>query len=235
MDTDPYLASSYIKDMQEAQGRIIAVAEQRLRQRDEKHMQSRKGKEPVHKIGEYVLAEHRSNALRHGPKSKLAPFLKGPLLVVKKLPDGMYTLRDLLTMRNKDYHVSTLRPYLYDERTLKPIEVAATDTFDEFIIEEVLAIKGDIRGKRDKLKFLVKWAGYGEEDNSEISWSSGQPNTTVQTWLYNHPNPRVRKLVTKGFDPNNLDDGAAFDQDSDDELDSGSTKTVLPPPKKKKP
>jgi len=235
VDTDIYYASPYIQSMQEAQGRIIAVAEQRLRKRDQSHMQSRQGKEPVFNEGDYVLVEHRHNSLRKGPKSKMLPYLKGPLLVVKKLTESMYTLRDLLTMRPKDFHVSTMRPYLYDERTLLPAQVAATDSFDEFIIEKVVAMRGNLRGPKGNLSFKVRWAGYSEEDDTWVSWKDGRTNTAVQLFLHNSENPRIRKLGMTDFDPNRLDEGEAYERLSDDETDTGSTKKVRPPPKLKKP
>jgi hypothetical protein len=155
--------------------------------------------------------------------------------VVKKLTKSMYTLRDLLTMRPKDFHVSTMRPYLYDERTLLPAQVAATDSFDEFIIEKVVALRGNLRGPKGNLSFKVRWAGYSEEDDTWVSWKDGRTNTAVQLFLHNSDNPRIRKLGMTDFDPNKLDEGEAFERNSDDETDPGSTKKVRPPPKKKKP
>jgi hypothetical protein len=214
--TDEVVVSTYIKNMHEAQARIIALAEQRLRKRDQEHMEACKGKEPEHKVGDYVLTEHRHNGLRLGPKSKLLPYLKGPMLVEKKLTEGMYTLRDLITMRCKDFHVSKMRTFLYDERTLLPAQVAATDSFDEFVIEKVLDMKGNPRERKDQIFFKVRWAGYGEEDDTWVSWKDGRTATAVQLFLRDHSNPRVRKLGMKDFDPDNVDDGDTFERNSDD-------------------
>jgi hypothetical protein len=169
-----------------------------------------------HKVGDYVLTEHRHNGLRLGPKSKLLPYLKGPMLVEKKLTEGMYTLRDLITMRCKDFHVSKMRTFLYDERTLLPAQVAATDSFDEFVIEKVLDIKGNPRGRKDQIFFKVRWAGYSEEDDTWVSWKDGRTATAVQLFLRDHSNPRVRKLGMKDFDPDKIDDGDTFERNSDD-------------------
>ena len=221
VNTSGVVVSAYVKDMQEAQGKIIAIAEQRLRKRDAAHMLKPIGKEPVHKEGEYVLAEHRHNSLRAGPKSKMLPYLKGPLLVIKKLPEGMYALRDLITMRASNYHVSKIRPYLYDERTLLPAQVAATDSFDEFVIEKVVEMRGNPRKAKDQIAFKVRWAGYSEADDTWVSWKDGRDNTAIQLYLHNHPNERIRKLVKKGFDPDKLDEGEALERNSDGESDSG--------------
>jgi hypothetical protein len=231
--TEGVVVSSYIKDMQDAQGRIIAIAEERLRKKDEAHMKSHEDTSPLHKAGDYVLAEHRHNSLRLGPKSKMLPYLYGPLLVVNKLPEGMYVLRDLITMRLKDYHESKIQPFLYDERTTVPAQVAATDSFDEFVIEKVIKMRGNPRAKKSELSFLVRWAGYTEADDTWVSWKDGRSNTAVQTFLYNHPVARMRKLCTEGFDPNKLDDGEDYERNSDAESEVGSSTIVQHPPKKK--
>ena len=211
------VVSAYIKDMQEAQGRIIALAEQHLRNRDQKHMDAHVGEEPEFQEGDFVLVEHRHNSLRRGPKSKMLPFRAGPLRVLKKLPNGMYTLRDLLTMEPKDFHVSRMFPFLYDERTLQPMQVAATDTFDEFIIEKVLDMRGNPRGPKTQIEFKVRWAGYGEADDTWEVWKNCRTSNAVQLYLYNHPNRRIRSLGMKDFDPNRLDDGLDFERNSDNE------------------
>ena len=48
--------------------------------------------------------------------------------------NGMYVLQNLVTQRPADYHVTKLRPFLYDERTLTPLQVAVTDSLDLFEI-----------------------------------------------------------------------------------------------------
>ena len=210
--------SEYIQELQAAQHRIIALAEQRLRQRDRSHVDRRsEGEEPTYEEGTYVLVEHRHNSLRPGPKSKMLPFKAGPMIVVRRLPNGMYTLRDLITMEPKDFHVSTMTPFLYDERTLEPAHVAATDTFDEFVIEKVLEMVGDPTKSRKDLQFRVRWAGYGEEDDTLVDWKDCRTATAVQSFLYHHPNRRVRNLCMKDFDPNKLEEEAPFNRHSDDE------------------
>jgi len=216
VDTSGVVVSSYIRDMQAAQASIIEIAERNLRQRDQAHMESRQGVEPEFEEGSYVLVEHRHNSLRRGPKSKMLPFKAGPYLVHKKLNEGMYTLRDLITMRPKDFHVSHLTPFRHDERTLQPIYVATTDMFDEFVVERVLEMRG--RRKSD-ISFKVRWAGYGEADDTWISWKDGRNTTAVQTFLHGHADPYIRRLGMRDFDPNALDDPEVFNRDSDQDSD----------------
>ena len=200
-DENPIFISDYIREMQHAQAEIIAVCERNLRAKDEAHMNKASQDRTVFENGSYVLAEHRMNALRRGPASKLLPFLRGPMLVKSHDEFGMYTLQDIVTQRLAKYHVSKLRQYLYDERTATPLEVAVTDIPDEFIVGECLGMKGDIRGPKSNLVFRIRWAGYGPEDDTDEPWKHVKDNDTVLTYLYNHPNKRVRRLVPRSFVP----------------------------------
>ena len=159
--------SAYVKDLMQSQAIIFALAEHNLREKDDKHLEEYSKERTVFKDGEYVLAEHRHQALRRGPKSKLLPFLKGPLRVMRHNPEnGMYWLQNLVTQVVSEYHVSRLRPFLYDERTLTPLQVATADTLDEFIVEKVLTMEGDPHKPRKFLRFRIRWAGYGPEDDT---------------------------------------------------------------------
>ena len=219
LDANGVVVSAYIREMQAAQGRIIEVAEEHLRQRDQAHMNSREGTEPEFAVGSYVLVEHRHNSLRCGPKSKLLPFKAGPYLVHRKGTEGMYTLRDLITMKPKNFHVSKLTEFRYDERTLQPIYVATTDMFDEFVVERVLEMRGRPRGPKRDIAFKVRWAGYQEADDTWISWKDGYKTTAVQSFLHAHADPSVRRLGMADFDPDAAEDEEVLQRDSDQDSD----------------
>ena len=164
-------------------------------------MENYKPERTIFDVGSYVLAEHRHNSLRRGPKSKMLPFLKGPMLVISSNQTGNYVLKDIVTNKTADYHVSKLRPFLYEERTLQPIQVAVTDHLDEFIAEECLQMKGNVRGSRKNLKFKIRWAGYGPEDDTWEPWDYCKDSAAVRNFLINHPEPRLRRLVPKDYVP----------------------------------
>jgi hypothetical protein len=197
--------SAFIKDLDEKQSLLIAIAESNLRIKDEAHMSNYAKERTVFEIGSYVLAEHRHNALRRGPKSKLLPFLKGPLLV-KTINEmtGMYTVQNLVTSTTTEYHMSRLRPFLYDERTKTPLQVAVTDSTDEFIVERILDMKGNVRKSRKYLTFKVRWAGYQPHDDTWEKWDYVRDSDQLQLFLSNHDNHRVRSLMKKDFIPPEL-------------------------------
>ena len=200
-EASPIYLSAYIRELQEAQAKIIALCESRLKAKDEAHMLNVPDQPTTLEVGTYVLAEHRPNALRPGPKSKLLPYLKGPFLIKSSRDNGMYLLQDLVTQELYDYHVSKLRPYEYDPRTLKPLQVAVTDRPGEFLVQECLPYRGDLRENRKQLEFLIRWAGYGPENDTWEPWDHVKGNDKVLTFLYNHPLPRARRLVPKSYVP----------------------------------
>jgi hypothetical protein len=70
------------------------------------------------------------------------------MLVKHHNSEGTYVLQDLVSQEVRDYHVSRLRQFLFDERTLSLLQVAVTDSLDEFIAEQVIRMKGDERSSR---------------------------------------------------------------------------------------
>ena len=211
--------ATYIRELQDAQGRIIDIAERNLRQKDQAHIESQEGTEPEFEEGSYVLVEHRHNSLRCGPKSKLLPFKAGPYQVIHKGAKSMYTLRDLITMKPKDFHVSKMTTFRYDERTLQPIHVATTDSFDEFVVERVLEMRGRPQGPKRDIAFKVRWAGYTEDDDTWVSWKDCHKTTAVQRFLHDHPSRLVRRLGMPDFDPDAVEEHDVFHRNSDSESD----------------
>jgi hypothetical protein len=194
-ESSSLFVSLYVSDMQQAQARIIALAEQSLRERDTQHMDNYSKERTVFDDGSFVLVEHRHNSLRRGPKSKLLPFLKGPLLVKHHNSEGIYVLQDLITEQVLDYHMSLLRPFLYDERTCTPLQAAVADSLDEFVVESVIRMRGDTRKSRKDLCFLVRWAGFGEADDTWEPWECCKDSHAVQKFLRAHSEARVRRLA----------------------------------------
>jgi len=194
-ESSSIFVSLYIADLQQAQARMIALAEISLRSKDEEHMKNYSPLRTHFDVGSYVLAEHRHNSLRRGPKSKLLPFLKGPMLVKGHNTEGIYALQDIVTGEVHDYHMSLLRPFLFDERTGTPLQAAVSDTLDEFVAEQVIRMRGNTRKKRTDLQFLIRWAGYGEADDTWEPWEYCKDSHAVQSFLRNHPEKRVQRLA----------------------------------------
>jgi hypothetical protein len=209
-ESSSLFVSLYIQDLQLAQAKIIALAEQSLRDKDQDHMDNYSQERTVYADNSYVLAEHRHN--------KLLPFLKGPMRVLHHNPEGIYALQDLVTERVHDYHVSLLRPFLYDERTCTPLQAAVADSLDEFVAEMVVGMRGNTRGKRTDLSFKIRWAGYGEADDTWEPWDHCKDSFAVQAFLRAHTEARIRRLakpVERVDIPARDDANHASDEESD--------------------
>ena len=199
-ETNKFAIAPYLKDLQEAQAKIIAIASQTLQAKDKKHIQEYPKERTELEEGSYVLVEHRQNSLRRGPKSKLLPFLKGPLRILKRSPSkkDIYVLQDLVTQATSDYHISKIQPFLYDPDSLTtPTKVATTDTLDEFIVEKVIKMKGSSHRPRKELMFLLRWAGYGPEDDTWERWDNCKDSEAVQQFLRTHKDKRIQRLAKK--------------------------------------
>ena len=79
-----------------------------------------------------------------------------------------------------------------------------TDTFDEFVVEKVLDMQGDPRKSKKNLKFKVRWAGYGPQDDTWEPWDFVKDNDQLQLFLHNHHNKYARNLGKKDYIPPQL-------------------------------
>jgi hypothetical protein len=84
---------------------------------------------------------------------------KGPLRVISNL------LLNLITNKEKDYHVTDSKPFFFNPLTIEPIDVACKD-YLEFFVEAMLHHKGIKKSKKKALEFHIKWFGYDNEFNT---------------------------------------------------------------------
>ena len=77
---------------------------------------------------------------------------------------AIYTIQDLVQDKVAVTHIHNLRPFNYDEECTDLVAVAHQNA-QEFVIEEVLAHRGD-RSKQSTLEFRIRWSGFGEESDS---------------------------------------------------------------------
>ncbi len=181
-----------------AQDRIVDMVKRQLVNR-EKSLQTENDRH-LHEVTKFnldslVLVQPREGRRAH----KLAPRWLGPKRVINISENGTtYTLQDLVTMRNHDYHVTQLKDYIVDlghDRT--PLQVALADHDRVFIVERILDIRGDPKGLKGQLEFLVKWQGY--DDETWEPWAALRNVEELHTFLRRHPDVQVRKLLPQQF------------------------------------
>jgi hypothetical protein len=159
-------------------------------------------------INSYVLVEHRHNSLRKGPRSKLLPYRKGPMRVVNS-SGSKYVLQDLVTKKNKDYHVKRLVPFNFDPEIHDPLKFALKDETNMFEIEKISHIRGNPSGLKKNIQFKVHWKN--QDQATMEPWRVVRNTVALHNFLRNHKKEEVRQLL-----PNNVE----LEQDSDTESDS---------------
>ena len=138
-------------------------------------------------INSYVLVDYENK-----PPSKLHPLLKGPYLVINSI-GNKYTLKNLITDTNEDYHITKLRPFYYDSTKVDPKLIANKDQ-QMVIVENILDMKGNPHASRKDLYFLVKWKDCDERENSWESYANLRHNSILHQFLTAN---KLKKLIPK--------------------------------------
>ncbi len=138
----------------------------------------------------YVLVKYRKSQ----PPTRLHTMWKGPLRVVSNT-ESEYLLYDLITDKTKAYHVSDMKPFMYDPLKTNPLDVARKD-YLEFFVEEILDMTGNIK-KMNGVQFLVKWLGF----DSEANFANLGIRDTEQVHVYLRAN-NMGKNIPKKFRTN---------------------------------
>ena len=106
--------------------------------------------------------------------------------VIKGL-NSHHTLLDLINGKEKDYHVSDMKPFVFDSALVDPLDIARCDQM-EFFIEKISDHRGKL-SQRKSLQFFVSWMGY---DESHDSWL---PYTNLCDWDHLQSYLREKKLT----------------------------------------
>jgi Chromo (CHRromatin Organisation MOdifier) domain len=108
--------------------------------------------------------------------------------------DSRYLLCDLITHKQKVYHVSDMKPFIYDPAVTTPLDVARRD-YMEFLVETIIDHRGNIKRKTD-LEFLVSWLGYDDRDNSWEPYSNLRDAGKLHDYLTQN---NMRQLIPAKF------------------------------------
>ena len=148
--------SRYMSDLLAIQDNLLKASAEELLRTDLLHMTTKE--QNIHKEylpNSFILVHYRTGL----PQTRLHTNWKGPMRVIKEL-NSRYTLIDLITGKEKDYHVPDMTPFVFDSALVDPLNIARLDQM-KFFIEK----NSDHRGKlsqRKSLQFFVNWIGYDE-------------------------------------------------------------------------
>ena len=139
-------------------------------------------------IDSYVLALPRTQ-----PKTRLHPQWSGPYRVIENNA-GKYKLLDLISNREKMYHVTQLKQFQYDPTITDPTDIARRDNL-EFYVEKIISFVGDVR-KVTSLIFLVKWLGY--EEKTHEPWKQLKDNVKLHGFLISN---NLKHIIPRKYMP----------------------------------
>ena len=178
----PTAISEWAMEMIKIQSELLLQAREAQEKRDTHNIARRTPMNVTEfSIHSYVLIGYPKTSHHSGPPSKFHTNLKGPYQVVAK-SGTRYTVRNLVTNKLEDFHITLLREFLFDPEYVDPVKIAMCD--EQFYeIEKVLAHKGQFN-KKDTLFFKVKWLGYDDEkDNTWEPWKNLRLNIRLHQYL----------------------------------------------------
>lgn len=160
-----------------------------------------RGPEHSFKLGDFVMLNtlhHRRDFMqkKDGRVAKFMPRFDGKYLVKRAWPDKSVYELDLPNhpLKFAKFHSSELKPYvsndpqLFPNRTLpRPPPVVTEDGQEEWQIEKII----DQRRRGRGFQYLVRWAGYGPEEDRWIARSGVEECEALDIWLDSHPLPHT--------------------------------------------
>ena len=132
--------------MLQMQDSLLKASAKELLRTDLLHMTSKEQDLTKLELNSYVLVHYRSGS----PPSRLHTFWRGPMQVISG-DNPRYLLRDLVTHKEKEYHVSDMKLFNFDPSTTDPLDIARRDHL-EFIVEKVFAHRGNLKLKKTSSK-----------------------------------------------------------------------------------
>jgi hypothetical protein len=135
--------SAHMSKMLKFQDEVMEKARTILKESDSKHNATASTK---------VLAKYRKSSDLYPAPTRLHTYWQGPLKVISNNLSE-YLLLDLVKHKQKSYHVTDLKPFIFDPLKIDPLDIARRD-YLEFFIEKIIAMSGDIK-KVSTLNFMA--------------------------------------------------------------------------------
>jgi hypothetical protein len=161
METANEFAGRMRQSLEEAKAALTKAKEDMVRYYNQRHEPT-----PEYQVGDKVYLD-ASDIKTTRPSKKLAHRNLGPFSIVKRVGSHAYRLRlpRSLSRLHPVFPVIKLTPAPrdpYNRRSKPPPLPEIVDDEEHYEVEEIL----DSRLYRGKLQYLVKWKGFGYEENS---------------------------------------------------------------------
>ena len=172
----PMPLPNHLANMLKIQDRLTNISRDLLISQDEKHLAQNS-----RDITEFVIGTHVLVAYQSGPPTRLLTRWKGPMKVLSS-QDSEYLLLDLVSGKEKLFHVKNMRAFHFSPSKVDPLDIARRD-YDEFFVERILEHEGDFR-KVSTLFFLVRWHAYSSEHDSWEPWKNLLHSEQLHLYLH---------------------------------------------------
>ena len=157
------------------QNRLVKISQDLLKASDAKHLASTSSTLTEFAIGTHVLVAYEA-----GPPTRLLTRWRGPMKILNH-HKSEYLLLDLVTGKEKLFHVKNMRIFRFDPISVNPLDVARRD-YNEFFVDKIIEHKGDFR-KVSTLTFKVRWLHYTPEYDTWDPWKNLRHLTPLHEYL----------------------------------------------------
>jgi transposase InsO family protein len=182
--------SKHMSELLSIQDSLLKASAKELLRTDLLHLSSeQQAAHTEFEPNSYVLVHYRTGA----PPSRLHTFWRGPMQVMSGR-NSRYLLKDLVTHKEKEYHVSDMKPFKFDPSTTNPLDIARRDHL-EFFVEKVFGHRGDLKFRKD-IEFHVKWLNYDESHDSWEPYAALRDTAQLHEYLRLH---KLEKLIPRKF------------------------------------
>jgi hypothetical protein len=157
------------------QEKLVKISQDLLRASDAQHLARTSQFLTEFDIGAYVLVAYES-----APPTRLHTRWRGPLKILSR-KKSEYVLLNLVTGKEKTYHVKNMRLFHFDPLKVDPLDIARRD-LHEFFVDRILDHKGDFR-KVSTLTFEVRWLNYSSDYDSWEPWKNLRNSEKLHDYL----------------------------------------------------
>ena len=167
--------STYVANLLTIQAKLVDLSQTLLKATDAKHLAKTA---PI--LTEFEIGTHVLVAYAAGPPTRLHTQWKGPLKILARQNEE-YLLLDLVTSKEKLYHVKNMRIFKFNQIVVDPLDIARRDS-NEFYIEKILAHLGDFK-KVSTLTFRVRWMTYTSAFDTWEPWANLRRHVKLHDYL----------------------------------------------------
>jgi hypothetical protein len=147
---------------------IMTQARAKYKEQYDKHRRAA----PAYQAGDKVYVDTKILRVIAVGTPKFIQRWQGPFEVLKVLHGQVSKEVTAVRLKLPDkwqvhptFHVSAVKPYPAHTRTTEPPPPVMVNGYEEHRVEAVLSHR--LRGKnKDKISYLVRWAGFGDEENT---------------------------------------------------------------------